>query len=82
MITPEQVEAIKTLTKRGFGLRVSELLTQRKVTNSKGKSYDAATISLVMSGDRENLDIEDAIFEIIRQEKEKHVDRNSLLGIN
>lgn len=81
MITTEQQERLKKLLKKGYAAEVGVLLQQRGVKNLAGNDYDYRTISAVFCGNRENQEIESAIFDLYKSKQSVIDERNQLLEI-
>jgi|GEM_PF-3531097 len=60
MIQPEIRERYRTVLGNNYGKTVKSILTERGITNRKGKAYDDSMISQVLNGKRKNAAIEDA----------------------
>jgi len=81
MITPEQTKALKLLLGNNYCTEVKALLTKRMVVNRKGEPHTGAAISYVLTGDRQNPDIEKALFDVAASRKKEINERDELLGI-
>lgn len=82
MITPEERAAILKVIGNKHLKKIQAYLTQNKILNHHNKSYSKTIISYIVSGERENEIIENAIFAFAHQkmvENEKQLELRNLV---
>ncbi|MFL1895710.1 hypothetical protein ACJRPK_08410 [Aquimarina sp. 2-A2] len=82
MITQEERSAIINSLGSKHIKKIQEYLKKNNISTSQGRPYSKATISYILSGERENEVIENAIFAFAHQkviEREKQQELRELL---
>ncbi len=71
MITSEQRTELKKQLGPRYTKGVLEILKKQKVISPSGESYTSSTVRNVLAGNQENETIENAIYDYVKQKKEK-----------
>jgi len=85
MITPEERIAILKIIGSKHIKKIQAYLSQNNIVSPNKKPYSKTSISYILSGERENEVIENAIFAYAHQkmlEKEKHQELRNLIVSN
>lgn len=56
-----------------YSKRILEILAENKVVNDEGKPYSDATVRAVFRGDFNNVGIENAFKQLVKQAKTEHL---------
>jgi hypothetical protein len=73
MITRKQRKDFTKAVGTRYVKRVRAILEEKKVLSKEGKPYSDSTIKHVFNGSFSNEAIEDALFQVCREAKEKHL---------
>lgn len=84
MITPQEADTIKQILGYRYAKKVLQKLTKTKKRRKSGTPYSSNDVSQVMCGFRENEDIENAIYNVVKEEQQKQEEelkrRNAILN--
>lgn len=69
MITKQESKILKEELGRFYIDEVLQVLKDRKVLSIQGEPHKKSFISLVLSGKRDNDDVVDALYEVLRRRK-------------
>lgn len=72
MITEKDRIALKTILGGHYTAGVLEILKQKHIVNKQQEPYSPKYIRMIYQGLRENLAIEEAIYELARKRKNRH----------
>ena len=82
MISPPEADTIKQILGTNYAKKILQFLEDEGLTRESGKNYERADVYQVMNSNRENEDMENAIFKLVtitKQRKQEALERRQAI---